>query len=80
MPRPICVKCNREMIWEKPVTVQFNARSVNGAYQQWQGDLAHCPDCGAEFVARFGEQPSWEHHRKDETPGTPDIVVEELRK
>jgi hypothetical protein len=79
MPRPVCVRCRREMTMEKSVTVQLNAFVTNGAYQQWQGDLARCDGCGAEVVTRFGYAPSWEHFRKDGRDPAPFVVVPERR-
>lgn len=77
MPRPVCVKCRREMQLEKPVDVMFNA-DIGGAYQAYQGDLARCPGCGCEVVARWGQEPFWERHRGKNYIGTPDLVIEEF--
>jgi DNA-directed RNA polymerase subunit RPC12/RpoP len=78
MPRPVCGRCSREMTMTRAVTVQFDALSTMGPYQQWQGDEAVCPDCGATVVVRYGSQASWEHFRKEERPA-PDYTVREIR-
>lgn len=77
MPRPVCVPCGREMMWERVgVVVQLDAKASRGPYQQWRGDTAKCPGCGAEVVARFAERPTWEHFH-DDPPEMPDVVVPE---
>lgn len=76
MPRPVCVKCQREMSVKRPVVVQLNADAVKGPYQQWNGDLAECGGCGAQIVAGFAELPFWRHYHLE--PGQrPDVIVEE---
>jgi hypothetical protein len=77
MPRPICVACATEMTWVKPVTVQFDALSVMGAYQQWQGDLCECPTCKTQVVARYGSQASWAHYHQDKVKDAPFVTVRE---
>jgi hypothetical protein len=82
MPRPVCVACRREMEFVSAVTVQFNAFSTGGPYQQYQGDLARCPGCARLSVIRFGEAATWLHHygRDHETFNPkPFIVVRERR-
>lgn len=67
MPRPICVKCEREMTVERAGTVELFAIVLGpGAYQQWQGDLCRCPSCGARFVTAYGQRPTWEHFQGEE--------------
>jgi hypothetical protein len=66
------------MQWIKPVTVQLNATATAGAYQQWQGDLCRCSNCGAECVARFGQEPHWRFGNPDSDRLKPDVVVDEV--
>lgn len=75
MPRPVCVRCQVEMTMVKAVTVQFNAFATGGAYEQYQGDLAECPICKAQVVARFGQHPSWRHF--DDGHPQPDVISRE---
>lgn len=80
-PKVVCLDCNAEMNIERVgVVVQFNALASShpsGAYQQWSADTAKCPNCGAEVVARYAENPSWEHFHKGVQPVPADIVVED---
>lgn len=66
MPRPVCGNCQREMTLERAVTVQFNAISIDGPYEQYQGDEAVCPGCGIRIVFRYGGQPCWRHFEGEE--------------
>ena len=78
-PLPVCVKCSRYMSVERVgVVLQLNARSVNGAYEQWHADTFKCPECGTEVVARYGSNPTWMHWHPTGQQN-PDITVEELR-
>jgi hypothetical protein len=63
----------------KAVTVQFNAISVGGPYQQFQGDLCRCGGCGSEFIDRYGSNPTWEHFHKTGRDELPYAIVEERR-
>lgn len=77
---PVCVKCGCEMKTARMgAVVQFNAQSVGGAYEQWSGDIAKCPDCGAEVVVAWAEQPMWRHHHGAEKRMTNVAVVVEER-
>ena len=79
MIRLVCLPCNAEMVWDRPVLVQLNALASNrdgGAYRQRRGDVAKCPACGKEVVGRFAES-GWEHHDKREPEANPDVIVEE---
>ena len=52
--RPICVKCQREMIPTKnEVLVKDKAVGEFPATMRY-GDLYECPECGAEIVTGFG--------------------------
>lgn len=85
MPRPVCVKCRREMTQSHAVPVQYNALSAGtapgeqGPYQQWMGDLFRCSGCGIEIVSGFGRDAFWEQHHKPHAPPTvkPFVIVEE---
>lgn len=80
MPRPVCVKCLCEMTLERAVTVQFNAISIGGPYQQYQGDEAVCPECGWRTVFRYGDKPCWQHFENDSRRDmAPAYIVEERR-
>jgi hypothetical protein len=77
MPRPVCGTCQLEMDLTRHVTVQFDAQSVGGPYQQWQADEARCPGCGAVVAFRYASQPCWQHFEKDKTPDVPNYIVVE---
>lgn len=82
MPLPVCGRCQREMKLERTgVVVQFDAISVKGPYQQWHGDEARCPGCGAVVVFRYGDRPTWEHFHKEERVTGPNLsyVIPEKR-
>lgn len=76
MPRPVCGECQAEMIWTQSVIVQFDALSLMGPYQQYQGDEAECPVCHIRVVVRYGSKPSWQHFEKM-APPDPNYVVRE---
>lgn len=61
MPAPICVKCSREMKNLRAGAVTLTAIAVKGPYQQFQGDLFECPECGVQITAQYGRSPMWEH-------------------
>lgn len=61
----------------RPVTVQFDALSTKGPYQQWQADEAKCPSCGAIIAFRYGDGPSWQSFEKDKIRDDPTYVVQE---
>ncbi len=87
MPRPVCVACQRKMVLdEMGVTVEFQARAAarepfhleQGPYQQYRADLYRCPGCNALVAAKYGKEPSWEHHTDYEQRDTrPRVVVME---
>jgi DNA-directed RNA polymerase subunit RPC12/RpoP len=75
--KPVCINCAREMPWVKiGAVIQFNVS--DRPYQQWMGDVARCPGCGAQVVTRYGDGPSWQQHTKDPAD-TPDLIVPDRR-
>lgn len=75
MPRPVCVPCGREMRGAQSGTVQFNALSTRGPYQQYQADLHVCEQCGTVVAARYASQPSWEHFHGEATRDKAPLVI-----
>lgn len=56
-PRPVCVKCQREMRIDKcGVNVILMAYEPPQPFEIWRGDRWKCPKCGAEVVARYGDR------------------------
>lgn len=76
MPRPVCVTCTREMTLTRSIVVQFDAIATGGAYEQYHGDVAKCPECGAEIAFRYGSA-SWRHHKGPDGKEKPDVTVPE---
>lgn len=80
MPRPVCSKCEREMLLIQPgVAVGFYAKSVGPTkpYQVWSGDEFECPGCLVKIIAQYGRGPYYEHFHKDPVP---EIHVKVLEK
>jgi hypothetical protein len=89
MPRPVCVRCKREMTMTTlGATVEFHARAARpavaepngsrpeqGPYQSWAGDVYGCEGCGARVVPQYGQQPVWQVHQGDEGRPRGAIVV-----
>lgn len=75
MPKPVCVKCSREMTCVKAGAVEFHAIVHRGPYQQWQGDLYRCPTCGCEITTAYGGRASWEHFEGEEKRDHQPIAV-----
>lgn len=51
--RPVCVKCQREMIPAKNGIGVLDMTDF-GPYKVWDADLWRCPDCGHEIITGFG--------------------------
>ena len=77
MPKPACPKCQR---FFRPKTNGYSMMEgmpLNNAppgkvdpdnwkpYKLWVADLWECPDCGAEVVVGYGQQPVAEHYQTD---------------
>ncbi len=58
--RPVCVRCQREMI---PEQNGIGVLDMNGdkGFQLWDADLWKCPGCDVEIVVGFGQCPVSEH-------------------
>ena len=63
MPRPVCVKCSKEMrVAHNGVSVILMALSPPIPFEIWRGDEWQCPRCGASFVARYGQRSIAAHY------------------
>lgn len=60
--RPVCVKCNIELMPERNgVTVVDWYRENQEIYQLWDADLWKCRKCDMEIVVGFGGDPYARH-------------------
>ena len=56
MPKPVCVKCRRELRPEKNGVGYLEMASF-GPVQVWDSDMWKCPECGIEVLTGFGLGP-----------------------
>jgi hypothetical protein len=70
MPRPVCSRCNVEMVSSRiGVPVVYYAIVVNQQpFEVYSGDEFRCLNCGATVVSQFGNKPIWIHFQKQEMP------------
>ena len=61
---PICVRCHIECRVKKNGVFAIEMASF-GPAAIWMSDLWHCPECGIEFLAGFGQRPACEHYQAD---------------
>jgi len=55
MPKPICVKCKKEMLIKKlGIAVKDKAFGAFPA-TMWYGDLYECSSCGIQMITGFGQ-------------------------
>jgi hypothetical protein len=73
MPRPICVKCNREV-----KVVQTGVSVHAGDNRFWSADLMECGGCGARFTTNYGAK-SWKA-LKPEAVWSSCLVVADMTK
>jgi len=78
MPKPICLSCERELqVDAVGMIVQFNAKAVGGAYEQWRADRLRCTGCGRAVIVNYGANPTWRHHMGERTRELPDYIIKE---
>ncbi len=78
MPRPVCVKCQKEMSCQK------NDFIVSNESVLYNGDKYKCPTCEYEVVVGFGSRielynsPSWQKILEESLKKNTAIIVDNL--
>ena len=53
MPRPICMKCHREMMVKKN-DMLIEEPAAFDMKMRWMADVLECPKCGNTIATNFG--------------------------
>ena len=65
MPRPVCVKCKREMYLEQLGVVLVEYDGSGDYYRMTNGDIYTCPTCKIQIVTGYAQRSHYIHDGRE---------------